>query len=183
MPDRYEHGFMGAELMYKYNTLYITDFEDNMLLLSDNPFALVMLAAKQALLAGKVPEMELVYQKLLIATSLYERRLFSKSKVEGILTFLNNYVLFEDPETNRIFEEQLDKITGKISTMGIIEQLAEIKAEEARIDEREKTRQADARKFVENLLSNTEFSLEKIASLTDVPIAFVEKVKESLRSK
>ena len=67
--------------------------------------------------------------------------------------------------------------------MGIIEQLAEIRAEEARIDEREKTRQADAKKFAENLLSNTEFSLERIASLADVPVAFVEKVKESLRSK
>ena len=67
--------------------------------------------------------------------------------------------------------------------MGIIEQLAEIRAEEARIDEREKTRQAEATKFVENLLSNTEFSLEKIASLTDVSVAFVKKVKENLRSK
>jgi hypothetical protein len=37
--------------------------------------------------------------------------------------------------------------------------------------------------FVENLLANTEFSIEKIASLAGVPISFVEKVKATFRSK
>ena len=150
-----------------------------MLLESDNPFARMVLTAKKALLAGKISEIELAHQKLLIANSLYERRKFAKGKIGAVLTFLNNYILFENQEMNRIFEEQLDTLTGKINTMGIFEQLAEIRSEEARIE----TREAYSRKFVENLLSNTDLSLDKIASLADVPLSFVEEVRNKMRAK
>ena len=53
--------------------------------------------------------------------------------------------------------------------MGIIEQLAEIKADEAR------------EKFVKQLLTGTEFSVDRIAELVEVPASFVKKVKASLR--
>lgn len=59
--------------------------------------------------------------------------------------------------------------------MGIIEQLAEIKAEEATAEAREK--------FVKRLLTNTEFSVNKIAELVEVPASFVKKVKANLRPK
>jgi len=54
--------------------------------------------------------------------------------------------------------------------MGLIEQIREIKIQEVREEE--------AKRFIENLLSNTDFSLEKIASLAGVSVPFVEKVKE-----
>jgi len=171
IPDRYSHSFLGTHLEYRYNTMRVTEYQDEVLSASDNPFALVILAAKKALLAGKVPELELANQKLLIARLLYEKKLYERKKIEGILTFLNNYVLFEDQETNSIFTKELDRITGKNYTMGIIEQLAEIKVQE----EREK----NSRLFVENLLKGTDFSLEKIASLAGVSVAFVEKMKVS----
>ena len=59
--------------------------------------------------------------------------------------------------------------------MSIIEQLAEIKAEEARTEEREKS--------VKAFLANTEFSVGKVAELVGVPVSFVRKVKASLRPK
>jgi len=59
--------------------------------------------------------------------------------------------------------------------MGIIEQLAEIKAEEAREEGNEKAAKL--------LLENTEFSVGKIAELVGVPVSLVKKVKESLRLK
>ena len=46
------------------------------------------------------------------------------------MTFLSNYILFANPETTRIFEEQLDDITGKTNPMGIIEQVTEMRVEE-----------------------------------------------------
>jgi hypothetical protein len=67
MPNRYEYCFLGTHHMYKYNTLCITDFTEEELEKSNNPFAAVMLAARKALLAGKIPEKELLEQKLLVA--------------------------------------------------------------------------------------------------------------------
>ena len=86
---------------------------------------------------------------------------------------MKNYILFENQQTNLIFDEQIDKITGKINTMGLIEQIREIKIQEVREEE--------AKRFIENLLSSTDFSVEKIASLAGVPVDFVEKVKKGAK--
>lgn len=57
--------------------------------------------------------------------------------------------------------------------MGIHEQVAELRAEEARNKVQKKS--------VKAFLASTKFSTEKIASLLDVPVSFVEKVKKSRR--
>jgi hypothetical protein len=175
MPGSYEYIFLGTHLIYKYNTLCVVDSLQLELENKNNPFAVVMLAAKKALLAGKIPEKELLKQKLMVAKLLIGKNRFPRTKIEGVLSFLNNYIQFEDQQTNRIFEKELDKINHKINTMGVVERLAEFKAEEARENEREK--------FIKKLLADTEFSVEKIASLTDVTPSFVEEIKESLTSK
>ena len=64
--------------------------------------------------------------------------------------------------------------------MGIIEQLAQIKSEEAREEGRAEGQEISSRLFVENLLKNTEFSLEKVASLANVSVDFVRTVKSTL---
>lgn len=175
MPDCYTHSFMGTYLTYRYNTFCIMDCIEADLESSDNPFAMVALASKRALLAGKIPESAFMEQKLLIARLLLKRN-YSRKKIEAILTFLKNYMLFEYAETNRIFDQRLDQLTGKIYTMGIIEQVAELRAEE-RAEQREKE---VSETFVKRLLTETELSLDKIASLTSVPISTVEKIKASL---
>ena len=178
--DHYVRCFMGSELMYRYNTLYITDYSDGALEESDNPFALVVLAAKKALLAGTILDLDLKDHKLMVVNLLYEKGLFSREKIEGIMTFLNNYIVLEDPIINRIFMQQVDQITGKKNTMGIIEQLAQIKSEEALEKGRAEGQEISSRLFVENLLRNTEFSLEKVASLANVTVDFVRAVKDVL---
>jgi hypothetical protein len=85
---------------------------------------------KKALLGGKNLDEELLKQKLLIAKLLYRKR-FRRRKTHAILSFLHNYVSFAKPETNRIFERELDKISGKKNTMDIFEAVAEIRAGEA----------------------------------------------------
>ena len=89
-----------------------------------------------------------------------------------ILVFLRNYILFEDQQTNSIFDKQIDKITNKKNTMGLIEQITEMRVQEA---EENKDKQ-----FVTYLLANTNNSAEEIASITKASVSFVEKVKESL---
>jgi len=53
MPDRYHHEFMGTELRYKYNSLYVTEHTDEEVSHGSNFFSLAFLAAKKALLKGR----------------------------------------------------------------------------------------------------------------------------------
>ncbi len=169
--NRLEHYCFGTRLIYEYNTVAIKDYSDEELAASDNPFALVVLAAKKALLAGRVPEVVLLQEKLALAKLLFAKGMFTKRKIANILVFLNNYLVFANPKTNRIFDEKLDQITGRERTMGIIEQIAEIRETEA------------LEKGVRALLVSTDFPVERIASLMGVPEAFVKTVKKKLRKK
>jgi hypothetical protein len=104
---------------------------------------------------------------------LYEGGIFEKRKLQAILTFLDNYVRFENPEYNRKFSNKIDKITHQKNTMDIFEQVAEWRPEEAREEGLEKA--------VKVLLANTEFSVEKIASEVGVSVSFVERIKNNCR--
>jgi len=169
LPGMYLRRYAGAELTYKYNTLCILDYEDR---------GLVVLAAKKALLKERNLEEVLLNENFFIAKLLIKRR-YSIGKTNAILSFLHNYVRFEKPETNCIFEIELDHLTGKKNTMGIIEQVKQMKLEEARREGEEKRN----RFFVENLLLSTDFSIKKIASLAGVSTTFVNRIKTDLKAK
>jgi hypothetical protein len=104
--------------------------------------------------------------------------------VRAVFRFLENYVHFKDSEMNRIFREtiQLKKNNGD---MGIVEydRLVgkEIGLRQGRREGKAKERQEERRVFVENLLSETRFSAVKIASLANVTVEFVEKVRKGVR--
>lgn len=190
LPNIYVRKYIGSEITYKYNTLCILDYDDRTLAATPNPFALVMLAAKKALLRGRNLDEILLKEKLEVAKLLISRG-YSKSKTKAILSFLNNYVRFDKTETNLIFEKQIDHLTGKTNTMGIIEQVKQMKLDEARAaakregrkEGRSKEAQRKNRLFVTNLLSSTTFTAKKIAKLAGVSEAFVKKVKTSLKEK
>jgi len=173
MPKNYEYSFWGTHVMYRYNTFCVAELTEEALAVSNNLFALAILAVRKAWLAGNIPDQTLAEYKLLLFKSLLQQKMYTKRKIEAIMCFLNNIIVFEHEETQRIFEEQLDQITGKKNTMGIIEQLAEIKAKESAHAAEEKKNLL----FVENLLKGTDFSIEKIASLANVSIDFVREVK------
>lgn len=108
---------------------------------------------------------------------------WGEKKANAILIFLNNYVSFQNPETNRIFMEQTDVIMGKKNTMGILEQLAEIKAAEA-LEEGKELGKALGRlegkeETIRIMLKATDFPPEKIAGLVDVPVSLVKKIQNA----
>lgn len=151
--------------MYEYHALSILDFTDEELKESSNPFALVVLVAKTALLEGEIPEQELLNRKLLIAKELLKKG-YTERKVRAIMVFLKSYVLFEDPEMNRIFTEEV-RSYDKNNVMGTIEYVRMEAKEESQIT------------VVKNLIATTEFSDERIASLVGVSVAFVEEVRKN----
>jgi predicted transposase YdaD len=167
MPTSFEDRCLGTRLVYQYNAIRVLDYPDKVLEQSENPFALVLLIVKKALLHGGAPDEALLKTKLQLARVLLEKGLFTKPKIRAVFTFLNNYIRFEKSTTYRIFEKQLDILTEKKNTMGIVEQVIEIRTEE----------------FVENLLKETRFSVTKIASLANVSEEFVIRIKNRLKKR
>ncbi|TDX01092.1 hypothetical protein [Dinghuibacter silviterrae] len=174
IPDRFSYRLQGTYLLYRYNTFCITDPTDEELKASDNPFALVVLAAREALRSKKIPEIELLNRKLMVARLLLGKTHISHRKIGSILFFLRNIIVPQNSEYCCIFDQQINSITGKSNTMGFFEVLAEIRAEEA--TEKQKTL------FVRNLLNAKTFSHEEIASLADVSLEFIEEVREKMKS-
>jgi len=85
------------------------------------------------------------------------------------MNFLKFYIRLENSETHVKFDHVLDKITLANKAMGLEEFLLD-RAEKQGISKKE-------RSFTEALLKETDFSLEKIAHLAGVSVAYVEKVK------
>ncbi len=185
MPDRYEYKYRNTRLLYAYPTRSILDYSDAELEENDNPFAQVLLSAKISLLEGRIPEPELLERKILIAGKLL-RKGFNQRKIKAIFVFLENYVLFDDQEMNRIFKERVQS-HDKNNIMGIDEYVKMVAKEEGMEEGREQGRvegeERKSRFFVENLLSNTDFSVEKISSLAGVAVEFVMEIKSGLNGK
>jgi predicted transposase YdaD len=189
----YEERCLWCRVRYEYKTLRIADYADEVLAASTNPFATVMLVAKAALIqvdgTDEEKDRTLLEQKLLMVKLLNEKAVvFGEKKTRAIKYFLYNYVVFKNPETNRKFIEESEKEFDKTNiTMGIVEAMHEIKREEGRreglAEGRREGVQEGLEKAVQKLLTNTEFSVEKIAALMEVPVAFVKKIKKELDTK
>lgn len=138
--------------------------------------------------------------KLKVARILKEKMtVYGEKKTKAILVFLNNYVTFTNPEINRKFMEETDKIFGTTNAMGIIEQLAEIKHKEGMAEGHKEGMAEGHKEGVEAglkegvgeglakaarlLLAHTEYSPEKIAELVGVSLAVVEKERAELAKK
>lgn len=183
MPAAYEDSCLWMRARYDYKTVCIADYTDVELEASMNPFAAVVLVAKEVLLRVQGTDDErdavLLRHKIMMVKLLKEKMaIFGEKKTEAILRFLNNYVAFRKSETNRKFVEQTDKLFEKKNTMGILEQLAEIKHQEGIEEGLKKGRKEHKKEMVRSLLAKTEFSPEKIAELVGVPVSLVEKFKK-----
>ncbi len=186
-PARFHKSFMGTQITYEYNVYHILSHTEQELLAMNNPFALIVLAAQKALLTGKIPEDELAQHRLTVARALIQSKKYNHEHIARFLFFLKNFVYIENKEINRNFDKEVDKLTGKKETMGIIETIKKIEREEAfeKGIERgiEKGAQQKSYEFVKNLLSNTNFTIAKVASLANVTEAFVKKVQTSMQKK
>jgi hypothetical protein len=171
VPGRYVCREQGSELSYKFNTLCVKDYDEEVLVKSNNAFALVLLIAKSAFLKGEDAEEKLLRRKIFIANLLFQREL-SESKTKAILLFLNSYIKLV-PEKQHVFAGQLDQVTGKTNTMGMLEVIAEIREMEGL----EKGQLQERTRVVKRLLAKKGRSVKEIAAIVGVSVAFVEGVR------
>ncbi|HEY4110218.1 hypothetical protein [Puia sp.] len=167
MPKLYSYEYRHTRLIYEYSAISILDYSDEELAASNNPFAQIIAAAKLRLMEGKVLETELMSTKLLLAKKLQSKG-FEAKKIRAVFNFLRNYVLFDSAEMNCKFDS-LSKQTNKTPIMNTDEWLKMEGREEA------------TESIVENLLKGTDFTIEKIASLTNATVEFVNEISDNLK--
>lgn len=179
-PDRFEKSFLGTEIIYRYNVYHIFEDSEDGLLAMDNPFALIVIAAQKAMLAGRITETELNQQRLMVAKALIKSEKYNHERISRFLYFLKQFVHIDDPKINRSFDKQIDILTGKQNTMGIIETIKKIQLEEAFEKGIEKGIEKKNREFIFNLLHARKFTISEIANLANVSDSFVRKLKKEL---
>ncbi|MFT4095191.1 MAG: hypothetical protein QM640_16285 [Niabella sp.] len=171
-PTAYQSEFLGTEIFYRFNSYKIMEQEENALLQNPNPFAFVILTVLLALRRGRLSDRDLLSLKLELVRRLLEQR-FSKSTIKGIFYFIRNYVVFADPEIGSKFDNEIDFIIQKSRHMGIVEMIKE--REHIKLIEKGKT------EVVRNLITKLGLSDAQVADVAEVPVAFVKKVRASLK--
>ncbi|OPX25764.1 MAG: hypothetical protein B1H02_00625 [Candidatus Latescibacteria bacterium 4484_107] len=105
-PDRFTWDFYGCSLEYRYRAYKVLEYADGELGESDNPFALVVLAAKKSV-EIKDDEERRVRFKLRLMRELLKRGT-SRDEVIGLLRFVDGIVRLS-PEQERLVYEELHR--------------------------------------------------------------------------
>lgn len=167
---------MNTELSYKFNTFKIADQTDEDLLVSTNPFAIVVMAAKVAL-AGKniedlidrdnfVKDLKFKLVKHLLSKD------FSAKKVRTLMNFIKFYIRFENIDINTKFDNELCILTEKINNMGLEEQIIEIYTSRG-VEKGIETANAN---IIHNLIENMGFSAKQVATMVQLPLSYVKNI-------
>ena len=202
-PNSLGYDFMGTSFQFKYNIYKVLTANLEELKASDNPFAIVVRVVETALKKGTISEEKLFDLKVELVKELLKKN-FPKKKIRNLLQFLKLYIRFENKEFINKFDKEVEKITNKPKTMGIEEFVLDRERRMARKEGLQEGRQEgqllgrqegieqgiekgkeitdyeNKFAFTKSLLTQTDFSEEKIADLVGVNIEFVRKVKNGI---
>jgi len=186
-PDTFKLEYLGTSLIYRFNSYKIALQNDQELLASNNPFAVVVLAVKAALAGKEIKDSKqrdelLLKLKLQLTHELLSKQI-PKEKIRVLMNFLRYYVRFENKETNVTFDCEIEKLTGRSNTMGIEELLLEKARHDGLQKGLQKGRIEKDKQTVRNLILKLDLSDEQIADVAEVSTDFVKKVRASLKKK
>lgn len=112
-PDKYEYAALGTSLTFCFNTYKVKGQDVALLEQSNNPFAVVILAALLSLQRkGKAPE-HILNSSVALARHLFKKG-FERKKIDYLLNFIQRYVNFGHPELLLKFEKKLMSLLIKL---------------------------------------------------------------------
>jgi predicted transposase YdaD len=170
-PNSFQIEFRGTSLLYTFNTYKISRQDEGELRASNNPFAMVILTAKTAL-AGKdiIDEKErdalLLKLKLELARQLLAKQI-AKEKIRVLMNFLRYYVRFENSDINAKFEQEVEILTERSTTMGI---------EELLLDRANKEGKKEEAIAIALEMKKDGVAIEQIAKFTKLSVQEIEKL-------
>jgi len=170
--------FLGTKLEYHYNVYKVSQQNETELLKSNNPFAMVVLTVRSVLQNKFLDDAALMEIKVKLARQFLTMAL-PKKKIRIIMNFLKNYIRFENSENNAIFEQQYEQITGKEHIMGLEELILTMERKRGQIEGEKRGEKRRENQLIINMLRKN-LTDELIADFTNVPIDYVQKIRESL---
>ncbi|WEK18353.1 MAG: hypothetical protein P0Y49_16305 [Candidatus Pedobacter colombiensis] len=176
-PQIYKEEYLGTKLSYEFNTYKLLHQDEAKLRADPNPFAIVALTVLMALKNKKISDEGLKYIKIDLAHELIKRKL-NKVKHEKIMAFLAYYVNFENPEMMIKFEEEVQKLTGETTPMGVKEILLERRLREGIEKGRqvERAKALEEKKAIAHNLKNKAVDLKIIAEATGLSIKEIKSL-------
>jgi predicted transposase/invertase (TIGR01784 family) len=182
-PNYHERSFLGTRLSYQFNTYKIIDQIDSELEISDNPFAMVILTAKTAILNSKINDEKLFDLKINLVRNLFAKGIDS-NKTRALMNFLKLYVRFSKKETDTQFETELEIITNNKKTMGIEELILHQVKEEGKLAGKLEGKLEGADEKVTfiatNLILAYDWDDKKIAALTGVKPEYIASIRKKI---
>ena len=109
-PDRFLWEFYGCRLEYQYRAYKVLEYEDEELERSENPFALVVLAAKKRLEVKGDEERRVRFKVRLMRELL--RKGYGRDEVNGLLRFVDGVIRLS-PEGEQLVYETLHREEAK----------------------------------------------------------------------
>ena len=174
-PMVYKKEFLDTFVLYKFKTYKALDADIQELEKSNNPFASVIEVVQTAFKKGRIADKTLFNLKIELVRKLLKKN-FQKDKIRILLKFMKLYIRFENKEFNNTFEQKLDEINNRNTTMGLEEFVLDRERRVGRKEGREEKNSS----FTKNLITQTDFSDEKIATLANVDTEYVKKMRASL---
>jgi len=187
-PNSFTSSFHGTEVSYKFNTYKISTASDHELTCSENPFAIIILAARanhSVKNIGKSELRDLHLKDLKIALIKKVMKLNpDNNKFIDILYFILNYISFEFSETSAIFDDELAVLTKNTKVMGVVEELVKyekiLSFKEGKSKGKVEGKKELQKKQVLDLLSKKKLNDEQIAEFIQVPIKLVKSLRNSV---
>ena len=122
-PDRFNYEFFGCELSFRYRTYKILEQDDKALEASDNPFALVVLAAKRNLQSREDEEKRFSFKRELIRLMLDKG--YRREEILHVFRFLDGVLALTNLEKEKIiYDEFMGKEVEKVAYITNFERLA-----------------------------------------------------------
>jgi hypothetical protein len=205
MPNQFEYDCHGTNFVFRHNRICLSALSEEDLVQSKNPFALVLLVAKPLVpKPGEDPENALLEKKVQLSFLAHRKGYCNKFQLRAILTFLENYILFKDPNKENEYRDRTKHLNKKSNHMGIIEQVAEMKAnqivtkakrlarregrqqgrqkgrEEGLQEGRQEGRQEAKTHLVKALFAQTDLPYTKISEIVGLPVQQVEQIKRAI---
>lgn len=171
-PDTYNYQFFGTELMYKYNTFKILEQDEDHLLQSNNPFALVILAGLYVIKSKKKHNLKHQYKMKLIR--LLKKASIPKSKVYRLFHFIDYVIELNEVESEKFLIEVTPFLEKEEINMSLTsEDSPTIKLYKKML--REEGEEKSKREIALNMLKEG-FSVEIISKMTGLTKKEIEEL-------
>ncbi len=205
----FERKTLNTLLHFKYDARKVWEEADEILINNSNPFALVLLTAKEAVaISDKSDEQKMEFSIRLLKR--LDQKGYSPSIRNKLYHFIINYLKFSGKDSYNLFEEKLTALKQERTTMGILELVRQKKIEALKREFRQQAeasiREAEQKavefaehqaeqlaeeaniKTARNFLRSDAFNLgsltiEVIAEATSLPLETVKQLKKEIDSQ